>query len=262
MARHCGSLESGRGCVGNGSTPATRERSSLTTIAASGDGLVGYDRDACRHAHRQRPAGGRSGRVAVVSRDGPVVPDRHRRRDQGAAAQPRRHVARVTAASGRDPDPGPGILVADPQLHGSDQWRPLCRVHRTRALCPSRPASSAAVRRSRAGSCATRAICRPFSYGVGAYELLKTATQVFLLLECGGCHAEIKNLDPDDESARFGEQVTLEDLRTGWVPISRTDSCRTSSVYSTAPSRAKRRSPACIATACSARGSRCRACSS
>jgi len=55
---------------------------------------------------------------------------------------------------------------------------------------------------------------QPFSYGVGAYELLKTATQVFLLLECGGCHAEIKNLDPDDESQRFGEQVTLEDLRT------------------------------------------------
>ncbi|WP_440636469.1 hypothetical protein ACSHT2_21855 [Bradyrhizobium sp. PUT101] len=54
---------------------------------------------------------------------------------------------------------------------------------------------------------------QPFSYGVGAYELLKTATQVFLLLECGGCHAEIKNLDPDDESLRFGEQVTLEDLR-------------------------------------------------
>src|SRR5262249_44718030 len=54
---------------------------------------------------------------------------------------------------------------------------------------------------------------QPFSYGVGAYELLKTATQVFLLLECGGCHAEIKDLDPDDESLRYGEQVTLEDLR-------------------------------------------------
>jgi hypothetical protein len=52
-----------------------------------------------------------------------------------------------------------------------------------------------------------------FTYGVGAYELLKTATQIFLLLECGGCHAEIKHLDIDDESERFGEPVTLEELR-------------------------------------------------
>jgi hypothetical protein len=52
-----------------------------------------------------------------------------------------------------------------------------------------------------------------FTYGVGAYEMLKTATQVFLLLESGGCHAEIKDLDLDDESARFGEPVTLADLR-------------------------------------------------
>jgi hypothetical protein len=52
-----------------------------------------------------------------------------------------------------------------------------------------------------------------FTYGVGAYEVLKTATQIFLLLECGGCHAEIKDLDIDDESARFGEPVTLEELR-------------------------------------------------
>jgi hypothetical protein len=52
-----------------------------------------------------------------------------------------------------------------------------------------------------------------FTYGVGAYEVLKAATQIFLLLECGGCHAEIKNLDIDDESARFGEPVTLDELR-------------------------------------------------
>jgi hypothetical protein len=49
-------------------------------------------------------------------------------------------------------------------------------------------------------------------YGVGAYGLLKTATQVFLLLECGGCHAEIKDLDVDEESARFGETVTLQQI--------------------------------------------------
>lgn len=60
-----------------------------------------------------------------------------------------------------------------------------------------------------------------FNYGVGAYELLKTATQIFLLLECGGCHAEIKNLDIDDESARLGERVTLDELRgrlTDYLP--------------------------------------------
>jgi hypothetical protein len=53
----------------------------------------------------------------------------------------------------------------------------------------------------------------PFSYGVGAYELLKTATQVFLLLECGGCHADIKNLDAEDESRRFGETITVDQIR-------------------------------------------------
>jgi hypothetical protein len=54
---------------------------------------------------------------------------------------------------------------------------------------------------------------KTFTYGVGAYEMLKTATQVFLLLEAGGCDAEIKDLDIDDESSRFGEPVTLEDLK-------------------------------------------------
>jgi hypothetical protein len=51
-----------------------------------------------------------------------------------------------------------------------------------------------------------------FTYGVGAYELLKTATQIFLLLNCGGCDAEIKDLDVDEESARFGETVTITEL--------------------------------------------------
>ena len=65
-----------------------------------------------------------------------------------------------------------------------------------------------------------------FTYGVGAYEMLKTATQIFLLLESGGCHAEIKDIDIDDESSRYGEPVTLADLRgrlgqyltTGHIP--------------------------------------------
>ena len=54
---------------------------------------------------------------------------------------------------------------------------------------------------------------RTFTYGVGAYEMLKTATQIFLLLEAGGCDAEIKDLDLDDESSRFGEPVTLDELK-------------------------------------------------
>ena len=41
---------------------------------------------------------------AVTLGHDPVVADRHGAR-QGAAAQPGRHVARVTAASGRDPHP-------------------------------------------------------------------------------------------------------------------------------------------------------------
>jgi hypothetical protein len=54
---------------------------------------------------------------------------------------------------------------------------------------------------------------RTFTYGVGAYEMLKTATQIFLLLEAGGCDAEIKDLDLDDESSRFGEPVTEDELK-------------------------------------------------
>ena len=54
---------------------------------------------------------------------------------------------------------------------------------------------------------------KTFTYGVGAYEMLKTATQIFLLLEAGGCDAEIKDLDLDDESSRFGEPVTADELK-------------------------------------------------
>ena len=99
-----------------------------------------------------------------------------------------------------------------------------------------------------------------FTYGVGAYELLKTATQIFLLLECGGCHAEIKHLDIDDELARFGEPVTLEELRqllsrylrSGQLPyIDR--------VVHTA-FRGEKPSTACSAPACSHPAFECRAC--
>jgi hypothetical protein len=55
--------------------------------------------------------------------------------------------------------------------------------------------------------------------GVGAYELLKTATQAFLLLECGvainvtGTFDNTPIFDPADEAVRYGETVTLEDLK-------------------------------------------------
>jgi hypothetical protein len=54
-------------------------------------------------------------------------------------------------------------------------------------------------------------------YGVGAYELLKTATEVFLLLECGVAinqtGVEGSTLfDPDDESARLGHSVSLDEV--------------------------------------------------
>jgi hypothetical protein len=52
-------------------------------------------------------------------------------------------------------------------------------------------------------------------HGVGAYQLLKTATEVFLLLECGVCLKDLRfdmsrPFDPDEESARWGEPVTFQ----------------------------------------------------
>jgi hypothetical protein len=61
----------------------------------------------------------------------------------------------------------------------------------------------------------------PFVYGVGAYELLKTATQVFLLLEAGVVRINDPNqyphqqpFDPVEESARLGEVVTRDKIKT------------------------------------------------
>jgi hypothetical protein len=52
-------------------------------------------------------------------------------------------------------------------------------------------------------------------HGVGAYQLLKLATEVFLLLECGvrieGGPGDRRPLfHPDDEAGRLGDHVTLE----------------------------------------------------
>jgi hypothetical protein len=49
--------------------------------------------------------------------------------------------------------------------------------------------------------------------GVRAYELLKLATQVFLLLECGVVIKE-EDFSVNEESGRLGEPVTLADLQT------------------------------------------------
>lgn len=53
-------------------------------------------------------------------------------------------------------------------------------------------------------------------YGVGAYELLKTATQVFLLLECGvainttGSNSSDEIFDPQEEANRLGKNGPID----------------------------------------------------
>lgn len=54
------------------------------------------------------------------------------------------------------------------------------------------------------------------AYGMGGYELLKTATEVFLLIECGVAidkTFEGAGFDPDSEAARLGEKVSVTELR-------------------------------------------------
>ena len=55
-------------------------------------------------------------------------------------------------------------------------------------------------------------ISRPTIHGVDAYELLRTATEVFLILECGiGIrHGELLNLA--EEESRLGARPTLPDI--------------------------------------------------
>src|SRR5262249_29912726 len=45
------------------------------------------------------------------------------------------------------------------------------------------------------------------AHGVGAYQVLKTATEVFLLMECG---VRIERFHRDEESPRLGESVTFD----------------------------------------------------
>jgi hypothetical protein len=60
----------------------------------------------------------------------------------------------------------------------------------------------------------------PYVYGVGAYEMLKTATQVFLLLEAGVADTNDPKVfrhelpfDEREESGRRGELMTQEDVK-------------------------------------------------
>ncbi|MFQ5420118.1 MAG: hypothetical protein ACE5EY_07120, partial [Anaerolineae bacterium] len=56
-------------------------------------------------------------------------------------------------------------------------------------------------------------------HGVGAYELLKTATQVFLLMECGTNIEESDRytgerlFDAEEEARRLGRSITLDEAR-------------------------------------------------
>jgi hypothetical protein len=52
------------------------------------------------------------------------------------------------------------------------------------------------------------------AHGVGAYQVLKTATEVFLLMECGVRIARERfHQDQDEESARLGESVTFDSIK-------------------------------------------------
>lgn len=57
----------------------------------------------------------------------------------------------------------------------------------------------------------------PQMHGVGAYQLLKLATETFLLMECGvrieRLHHERFPLDPREERMRLGEPVTQEQMQ-------------------------------------------------
>jgi hypothetical protein len=57
------------------------------------------------------------------------------------------------------------------------------------------------------------------AYGMAAYELLKTATEIFLLIECGVAIDQTfggNGFDPDSEAARLGERISADELRT-WL---------------------------------------------
>lgn len=82
-----------------------------------------------------------------------------------------------------------------------------------KVLCHPESASNPLVRSRLAGPVSELGT---HAYGMGGYELLKTATEVFLLIECG---VAIENAfegagyDPDSEAARLGERVSVAEMR-------------------------------------------------
>lgn len=58
---------------------------------------------------------------------------------------------------------------------------------------------------------ADRQVALPF-VNVDQYRLLKAATEVFLMINCGTDHGDFRNLDLADESARLNRAVTAGDL--------------------------------------------------
>jgi hypothetical protein len=83
-----------------------------------------------------------------------------------------------------------------------------------RVLCDPAAATNPLVRQRLAGPVRDLGIN---AYGLAAYELLKTATEVFLLIECGIAidkSFESSRYDPDSEAERLGERISVAELRS------------------------------------------------
>jgi hypothetical protein len=83
-----------------------------------------------------------------------------------------------------------------------------------RVLCDPTTATHPLVRQRLAGPVLDLGIN---AYGMAAYDLLKTATEVFLLIEGGVAidkSFESSGYDPDSEAARLGERISVTELRT------------------------------------------------
>jgi hypothetical protein len=83
-----------------------------------------------------------------------------------------------------------------------------------KVLCDPRSASNPLVRQRLAGPVKDLGIN---AYGMAGYDLLKTATEIFLLIECGVAidkSFEGDAFDPDSEAARLGERISVAELRS------------------------------------------------
>jgi hypothetical protein len=83
-----------------------------------------------------------------------------------------------------------------------------------KVLCDPRSVPNAIVRHRLAGPVKDLGIN---AYGMAGYDLLKTATEIFLLLNCGVAidkTFEGNGYDPDSDAARLGERISVTDLRS------------------------------------------------